>query len=219
LGNRAYDLSTGERVTPVEHPDPRDPRDVRRKRILKQSPKSPLGERPKYYDRFQIMLREHPKTKPPGWLNTLAGQRFKAYCEEESAKLQAQYAGEDEQTAFEQSVKPMIDHAIRTLEQAEADPEIDVPTLETLRANVELARQGRADEYRAADRAYRDSRRAAIEEKAHSHDDIIRRHQAARDQLLRDAWGDESDPVPEIKSDLALLQDAQKQLAELKQSI
>jgi hypothetical protein len=116
--------------------------------------------------------------------------------QQKSEAWQAEQERQRQAAAFAESVKPAVDHALTTLAAAEADSTVTVAELETLRANVELARAGELEKYTAADTEWRQRQANKIVSQAVEVGAQARELEAKRDALLQAAYKPlESEPI------------------------
>jgi hypothetical protein len=199
LHGRVY--RDGKRVEQVAHPETRSGSEIRAAARAANEHKQPSGQPSEKYDPGEIQWAAEAGRHNLLWVDTPAGQRMRKHCD----ALSSQYAAErDAQRAADEhaaKVQPMVDHSLRTLAEAEADETITVAELETLRANVELARAG-APEYIDADKAWRQTQQDRLVEKVHAQDAILAQHRAERDRLAREAFAPEPDATEPMMVDV-----------------
>lgn len=201
-GRNGRTYQDGKRVeNPVNHPETRDPATVRRAAMSRQ-PKQPSGIPDVPVNPFAKTAEMEKARHNNLWPGTVDGRRVLSELKRKSDEWQADQQVKADAAEFAASVEPMVQHAQKTLAQAEADASVTVAELEQLRSNVQLARSGDHDGYKAADAAWRTSQREKREQAAHAHDDQIRTLAGERDSILAEAWRDENDskPVPEVKA-------------------
>ena len=185
LNGRAYD-SSGKRVEAVPHPETRTPSEVRRARMAKQ-PGQPSGN-VDGINPFERTIDIELKRHNHNWARSDEGKRVLGNLKRASKEWEAEQERNQEAEKFAESVRPAVEHAQRTLATAHADATVTVEELETLTANVELARQGKLEEYSAADKEWRQTQANKILAQAVEVDSQARTLTAQRDVLLQAAY-------------------------------
>jgi hypothetical protein len=195
-----------EQRQPVHHPETRSttPEPGLHSTELSRSRTSFIERKPKpsatnpYVGRFETRRDRLGML----WGNSPGGQEYKLRMEAASEQWEQQQDAAHVDKTRREAVEPMAQHALKTLAQADATEGVTQAELEQLRARVDAIRNGTmsADEYKAADQAWRKSQREKREQAAHAHDDQIRTLAGERDMLLAEAWKDDAEPVPEVKA-------------------
>jgi hypothetical protein len=200
-GRNGRTYQDGKRVETVTHPETRTPAEVRRARATVQ-PRQPSGEPSPDLDKFQVAWAADCSRHNTLWPDSYEGRRRKAYYDNESEKLRASREQKQQAEKFAESVRPAVEHAQRTLATAQADSSITVAELETLTANVELARQGKLDEYRQADQDWRAKQSSKIVAAAVEVDSQARTLASQRDELLKAAYEPLKESVEPVYGDV-----------------
>jgi predicted RNA-binding Zn ribbon-like protein len=133
---------------------------------------------------IEMELLRHSHT----WSYSDEGKRVLGNLKRASKGWEAEQEQKQQADKFAESVRPAVEHAKRTLATAQADGTVTVEELETLMANVELARAGKLTEYSAVDKEWRAKQSNKIVAAAVEVDSQARTLAAQRDELLATAY-------------------------------
>jgi hypothetical protein len=178
----------------IPHTETRTKEELRANRVA-NAQKRPSGVPATPVNPFEKTIEAEISRHHALWETSYGGRRKIAELKRESKKWEAEQERQRQQTALNESVKPAVDHATNVLNELQRDPTITVAELELAQSRVQLARDGKLEEYATADREWRDTQRKKIEDAAVEVDSQIRTLAAKRDTLLQAAYAPVNEPA------------------------
>jgi hypothetical protein len=191
---RTYDTATGKRIESTPHTEHRSREQLiaARAATTRKQPSGISTGNP-FEKTIELELKRHNHL----WQSSIEGQRVLGNLRRASAKWEANETAKQEQSAFAESLRPLVEHATNQYELVLGDETASVEDCERAAAALEAAKVGDRDSYVAWEKARHDQVTSHLAEVAADYDSQARAANEKRNAVLASALA--PTPVPEVK--------------------